>query len=73
MKGLVAAVVMFVAFLALLAVVSAFAGLLLWPLWNWLMPAVFGLPEISWLEAVGLYFLAGFLTRSSSASSGASS
>lgn len=69
MKDLVAAaLVTVVACLSTLAVVSAFAGLLLCPLWNWLMPAIFGLPPITWLEAAGLYFLAGFLARSGSSS-----
>jgi hypothetical protein len=32
----------------------------LW-LWNWLMPDIFGLPQISWLQALGLCLLAKLL------------
>lgn len=30
-------------------------------LWNWLMPDIFGLKEITWLQALGLNFLTGLL------------
>lgn len=30
-------------------------------LWNWLMPYLFGLPEISIYMAIGINFLAGLL------------
>lgn len=33
-------------------------------LWDWLMPVIFGLPEITWLQAWGLLFLCGLLFRS---------
>lgn len=36
-----------------------------WLLWNWLMPEIFGLPEIGWLQAFGLMVLSGFLLKSS--------
>ena len=35
-------------------------------LWNWLMPAIFGLTKITWLQALGLNILSGILFRSSS-------
>ena len=34
-------------------------------LWNWLMPAIFGLKTITWLQALGLNFLTGILFRKS--------
>jgi len=34
-----------------------------WLLWNWLMPSIFGLPEISLLEAFGLLILSGLLFK----------
>lgn len=34
-------------------------------LWNWLMPAIFGLVKISVWKAIGLNMLCGFLIRSS--------
>ena len=43
-------------------------GVALWVLWNWLMPALFGLPAISFWQALGLLLLSrilfgGFLGR----------
>jgi hypothetical protein len=34
-------------------------------LWNWLMPEIFGLKEITVLQAAGLIMLSGILFRSS--------
>lgn len=34
-------------------------------LWNWLMPVIFGLPEISFLQAVGMMLLSHFLIKGS--------
>jgi hypothetical protein len=33
-------------------------------LWNWTMPAIFGLPEITFLQACGLQLLATILFKS---------
>ena len=35
-------------------------------LWNWLMPAIFGLKVITWTQALGLMVLSGLLVRSGS-------
>lgn len=32
-------------------------------LWNWLMPSIFGLPEVTFAEALGLLVLAGLLFK----------
>lgn len=37
-------------------------------LWNWLMPEIFGLKEINFLQAVGLMMLAWFILPSGSKS-----
>jgi hypothetical protein len=42
------------------------AAIPMWLLWNWLMPAIFGLPTISLLQALGLNLLAGIIFKSSS-------
>ena len=34
-------------------------------LWNWLMPVIFGLPTITWLQALGLCILCSILFKSS--------
>jgi len=38
-------------------------------LWNWLMPAIFGLVKVSFWQAWGLTFLTGLLFNRSSSSS----
>ena len=37
--------------------IGAIISLPFWLLWNWLMPNIFGLPEITWLQAFGLWLL----------------
>ncbi len=36
-----------------------------WLLWNWLMPSLFDLPEITFFQSLGLILLCGMLFRSS--------
>ena len=38
-----------------LSVFCAFVSLPFWLLWNWLVPDIFGLPTITWLQAGGLW------------------
>lgn len=45
-------------------ILALFLALPVMWLWNWLMPVIFGLPEIGWLQAFGLMILCGFLFRS---------
>ena len=33
----------------------ALVSLPFWLMWNWLIPSIFGLPEITWLQAFGLW------------------
>lgn len=52
----------------LLMVVWAFAAACIfvvpaWLLWNWLVPVIFGLPEVSLLQCLGLMLLSGMLFR----------
>jgi hypothetical protein len=37
----------------------------LWLLWNWLMPTIFGLPHITFWQAVGLNLLSSILIKPS--------
>lgn len=41
--------------------IVAFVSWILTLLWNWLMPGIFGLPEISMLQAAGLFILSKML------------
>lgn len=63
----VAVVGMFIA-LFVAVVVGIFIALPLMLLWNWLMPSLFNLREIGFLEAYGLYFLTNILFKSSQSS-----
>ena len=36
-------------------VYCAIISLPFWLMWNWLIPTIFGLPEITWLQAFGLW------------------
>lgn len=50
----------------ILLVLLAAALLLGFPLmflWNWLMPHIFGLPQIGFWEAMGLYLLSSILFK----------
>ena len=52
----------------LLALVVTWILLLGYPLmwlWNWLMPYLFGLPEITFIQAIGLNILTSILFRPS--------
>ncbi len=41
--------------------VGALLSLPLYLLWNWLMPVIFGVHEITWLQAWGVMVLSGIL------------
>ena len=47
--------------MAIVSLVCLLLGLPLMLLWNWLMPIIFGLSEISFWQAVGLNLLASIL------------
>ncbi|MBN1335336.1 MAG: hypothetical protein JXB39_05200 [Deltaproteobacteria bacterium] len=46
-----------------LAALAGLLGLVVMLLWNWLMPAIFGLPVLTWLQAVGLLVLCHVLFK----------
>jgi membrane protein required for beta-lactamase induction len=52
------------AFLGLVAIVIVLLGYPLMLLWNWLMPIIFGLPEITFWQAIGLNLLSTILFKS---------
>jgi len=56
----------FVLILALYAVLTAYPVMLLW---NWVVPEIFGLPEIGFWQALGLQALSAFLFKNTSNSS----
>jgi hypothetical protein len=57
--------------LGVIALIVGLSFLVAWPvmlLWNELMPEIFGLPEISFWQALGLNLFCGFLFKSSNSS-----
>lgn len=52
--------------IALVFILSLVLSLPVYWLWNWLVPSIFALREITWGEAWGLLLLTGFLFRNSS-------
>ncbi len=63
---MVVAVIMSLIIMVVLGLLIAFP--IMW-LWNGVVVAIFGLPAISWVQALGLYLLSGFLVKSTSTSS----
>ena len=58
-----------ITFFAMAVVLSALMGIPTWLLWNSLMPELFGLKTITWVQAWGLNVLCALLFKSSSTSS----
>ena len=56
----------FAAFLGMIAIVIVILGYPLMLLWNWLMPVLFKLPEITLWQAIGLNLLSTILFKSTS-------
>lgn len=57
-------IVLFFTALALVVFVSFLLSLPVMLLWDAVIPAIFGLPEITWLQAWGLSLLCGLLFKS---------
>ena len=52
-------------FLGMIAIVMVLLGYPVMLLWNWLIPEIFGLSEITFWQAIGLNILSTILLRSS--------
>lgn len=44
---------------------SFVTALVVWPLWNWLMPGLFGLPELGYIQTVALSIVTMLIFRMS--------
>jgi hypothetical protein len=51
--------------LGLLMLIVVLLGFPLMILWNWIIPAIFGLPEIGFWQAIGLNLLSAILIKPS--------
>ena len=54
--------------LMIAGLIALILSLPVWLLWNWLMPAIFGLTQIKLTQALGLLLLSNLLFKSSVAS-----
>ena len=52
------------AVIGMIAIAIVLLGYPLMLFWNWLMPIIFGLPEITFWQAIGLNFLSTILFKS---------
>ena len=64
-NGFVEVAVGIVISLVLVAIFAAITAVFTMLLWNWLMPTIFGLVEISFWQAFGVNLLCGILFKSS--------
>lgn len=69
MKAAVVVILSALLFIAALGFVALLAGLPVMLLWNWLMPKIFGLPELTFLQAFGMFWLTSILFKGQSSSS----
>jgi len=51
----------FISMLGIIVLIAMILGVPLMLLWNWLMPTLFGLPTITFWQAIGLNFLSAIL------------
>ena len=63
LEGLTTIAVVVIGFIGLMIGISLACSLPVWLLWNWLMPEIFGLKTITWIQALGLMFLSCFLVK----------
>ena len=53
----------FFVFMIVISIVSFVIALFVFLLWNWLMPSLFNLPRLTYIQAWGLTLLTSFLLR----------
>jgi hypothetical protein len=64
MERFISTVTSFVFGFIAICLISLLVGLPVMFIWNWIMPALFGLPLITFWQSVGLYLLASVLFKS---------
>ena len=66
MKNFVTSVGAIVVSLFIIAIAALIGGIVIMWLWNWLMPVIFGLTTITYLQGAGLAALCGLLFKNNS-------
>lgn len=52
-------------FIALIILAFVYSGILMW-IWNMVIPVIFGLPTISFWQALGIYIISNILFKGTS-------
>lgn len=68
MKNFGLGVLAFIVFLAFDFIQALVTGAIVMLLWNWLMPAIFGLGTITYLQGAGISLLCAILFKSNNSS-----
>lgn len=66
MKKIVPGILLALIAMTVVCLVAFIAAIIIMPLWNWLMPTLFGLGKITYMQAWGIYFLSDMLFKNSS-------
>jgi len=64
--GLLTALLVFVLLAVIFAIIGLIFAIPVMFLWNWLMPNIFGLGEIGYFQAWGIFWLSALLFKGSS-------
>lgn len=67
--SLIAAIIAFIGGMFIIVLLGAIMAFFAMLLWNWLMPVIFGLKTIGFLQAWGLIILSNIMLRSHSSTS----
>ncbi len=67
--NIITAVAAIIGAIVLAFVIALISAIPVWLLWNWLMPLLFGLKTVTFLQAWGLSFLSACLFKQTSTSS----
>lgn len=63
MEKLIQIIILSLVGILMSSVFSLLSALVVWPVWNWLMPDIFGLPAIGYWQAFGLGVLSTLLLK----------
>jgi len=64
MSKIIAVIIGAIGLIGLIVALAFLFSIPLLLLWNWLMPVIFGLKEITWVQSIGILMLSGILFKS---------
>ena len=63
MKKSITKALMIIVEIAIKAAICVLEAIPIFYLWNWLLPDLFGFPEITFIQSIGISFLCGLLFK----------